>query len=182
MPSEVLSNCELKYLTQSRTSAYAFVSQNDGKAATLIVTLPIHFGGGALIVQDFDGNTEKHYGRNGNPRDLEWTAFLDDCTHEVDTVTQGVRLTISYSVFIRTSEIPTLPLPLKPKSPILHRRHPLRPISRILNIPRRQKIAFCLCRRQDITPTNTVPKSSTSQVRTCVLTLLGTDTQVGLAS
>ena len=39
-------------------------------------------------MHNFDGNEEKYYGRGGKPGDLEWSAFLGDCEHEIETVSR----------------------------------------------------------------------------------------------
>ncbi|KAF9001182.1 hypothetical protein BDQ17DRAFT_1492196 [Cyathus striatus] len=76
--------------------------RNDGRSATIVVTLPIRFKGGALVIHDRIGNQEKYYGRGGKTGDIEWTAFLADCEYEIETVTKGCRVSVSYGVYLRT--------------------------------------------------------------------------------
>ena len=119
------------------------------------MTLPIRFKGGALIVHDFDGNTEKYYGRGGKPGDLEWTAFLDECEHEIDTVSRGVRLTISYTVLLRTFG----PSPSPAQSLMLPSDRFLDLISPILNTSRGQTFGFYLREQYGFSPADVLAES-----------------------
>jgi hypothetical protein len=73
-----------------------------GRVATISVTLPVRFRGGTLVIYDPEGNQEKFYGRGGKSGDLEWTAFLADCSYEVETVEKGCRISLTYGVFMKT--------------------------------------------------------------------------------
>lgn len=79
-----------------RMGAHMHARPKDGRAATICVTLPVRFKGGALVIRDADGLEEKYFGRGGKTGDMEWTAFLPDCDYEVETVQKGCRITISY--------------------------------------------------------------------------------------
>ncbi|KAH8112813.1 hypothetical protein DFH11DRAFT_1604082 [Phellopilus nigrolimitatus] len=127
----------------------------EGKVASIIVTLPVRFRGGALTVHDFEGNEEKYYGRGGKPGDLEWTAFLADCDHEVETVHRGVRLTISYNVLLRTFG----PSPSPSQSLMLPSDRFLDLISPILNMSRGQHIAFYLREQYGFSPADVLAES-----------------------
>lgn len=129
--------------------------QEEGKVATIIVTLPVRYRGGALVIHDFEGNEEKYYGRGGKPGDLEWTAFLADCDHEVETVQRGVRLTISYNVFLRTFG----PSPTPSQSLMLPSDRFLDLISPILNLSRGQRIAFYLQEQYGFSPADILAES-----------------------
>ncbi|KAL0570282.1 hypothetical protein V5O48_011682 [Marasmius crinis-equi] len=76
--------------------------RNDGRVATIIVTLPVRFRGGALIVRDAEGYEEKFFGRGGKSGDMEWVAFSADCDYEVELVQKGCRVSIVYGVFLKT--------------------------------------------------------------------------------
>jgi hypothetical protein len=81
--------------------------RNDGRSATIIVTLPVRYRGGAIIVTEpAIGDTEKFVGRGGKNGDLDWVAFLGDCDYEIDTVQSGCRVSISYGVYIKGFEVP----------------------------------------------------------------------------
>ncbi|TDL27905.1 hypothetical protein BD410DRAFT_712793 [Rickenella mellea] len=124
------------------------IAKNDGKVATIVVTLPVRFRGGALVIRDFDGNTEKYFGRGGKSGDLEWTAFLADCDHEVETIHKGCRVTMSYNVYLRTYG-PTV----SPSSTLVFPSDRfLDLISPILNMSRGRTIAFYLTGNYTFSP------------------------------
>lgn len=137
------------------------LTEEEGKVATIIVTLPVRFRGGALTVHDFEGNEEKYYGRGGKPGDLEWTAFLADCDHEVETVHRGVRLSISYNVLLRTYG----PSPSPAQSLVLPSDRFLDLISPILNMSRGQQVAFYLREQYGSSPAEVLAESLVPQVR-----------------
>ncbi|KAF9462249.1 hypothetical protein BDZ94DRAFT_1220187 [Collybia nuda] len=113
--------------------------RNDGRSATIIVTLPVRFRGGALVIRDPEGNQEKYFGRGGKNGDIEWTAFLPDCDYEVETVQKGCRISISYAVFLRTSN----PVPGANPDPLIHPSDDfLDLLAPILNMSRGRRIAF----------------------------------------
>ncbi|KZP20351.1 hypothetical protein FIBSPDRAFT_742497 [Athelia psychrophila] len=121
-----------------RMGPHMHARPKDGRAATICVTLPVRFKGGALVIRDADGLEEKYFGRGGKTGDMEWTAFLPDCDYEVETVQKGCRLTISYGVHLRTFGVAGPQAdPLITPSDIF-----LDMLSPILNICRGRKIAF----------------------------------------
>ncbi|KAJ1471651.1 hypothetical protein T484DRAFT_3502724 [Baffinella frigidus] len=69
---------------------------------TLLVCLPCSHSGGALVVKHnaeevrFDFAAES--GRGGA---IQWAALYSDCLHNVETVTSGCRVTVSYSILAR---------------------------------------------------------------------------------
>ena len=79
-----------------------FVSHRDtektpGMFATLVLALPSHSEGGALVV--------RHKGREArlalkcdDPSEIAFAAFYADCVHEVLPVTSGCRLTLIYNL------------------------------------------------------------------------------------
>ncbi|GAW01470.1 hypothetical protein LENED_003069 [Lentinula edodes] len=52
--------------------------RNDGRVATIVVTLPVRFRGGSFIVRDSEGYEERYFGRGGKNGDMEWLAFSAD--------------------------------------------------------------------------------------------------------
>jgi hypothetical protein len=137
--------------------------RNDGRSATIIVTLPVRFRGGALVVRDPDGREEKYFGRGGKNGDIEWVAFLPDCDYEIETVQKGCRISISYAVFLRTfglSGPEANPDPLiKPSDNFLDLVTP------ILNMSRGRKIAFYLSCDYSVNPSETLAESLVPVVR-----------------
>ena len=134
--------------------------RNDGRSATIIVTLPVRFRGGALVVRDPDGREEKYFGRGGKNGDIEWTAFLPDCDYEIETVQKGCRISISYGVFLRTfGASGSNPDPLiNPSDDFLDLVAP------ILNMSRGRHIAFYLGHDYAVNPAETLAESLVTQV------------------
>lgn len=68
----------------------------DDMIATLIVGLPSHFRGGAMVI--------KHHGEQklvgGSDRNLTLIAFYTDCYHEVRPVKEGYRVVLTYNLFV----------------------------------------------------------------------------------
>lgn len=124
------------------------IAQEEGTVATLVVTLPVRFKGGVLVVTDFDGNEEKYYGRGGKSGDLEWTAFLGDCDHEVESVQKGCRVTISYKILLKTYG----PSPSPSQALMLPSDRFLDTISPILNMCRGKTIAMFLKEQYGFSP------------------------------
>lgn len=133
----------------------------DGRAATVIITLPVRFRGGAMVVHDPDGRQEKFYGRGGKQGDIEWTAFLADCNYEVQTVDKGCRVSISYGVYIKSfGSSGAQPEPLITPNDVF-----LDVLSPILNICRGRKIAFYLANEYAIVdPAETLAESLVPEV------------------
>jgi len=72
---------------------------------TLVVCLPLAFGGGRLIVDHgsratFDWQTRSSFGssRDAEARRVRWAAFCGDVDHHIETVTYGCRATLTYEL------------------------------------------------------------------------------------
>ncbi|KAF8331787.1 hypothetical protein F5887DRAFT_984170 [Amanita rubescens] len=124
--------------------------RSDGRVATIVVTLPVRFRGGALVIQSEDGRVEKYHGRGGKPGDIEWVAFLNECEYEMETVTKGCRMTVSYGVHIKPHGSASL---MEPSDNFLDL------ISPILNLSRGRKIAFYLNNDYGINPSEVLADS-----------------------
>ena len=75
---------------------------HDNMIGTLVVCLPSRHEGGQLVIRH-DGlehgfDFSKH---SNDPSKLQWAAFYGDCEHEVHPVTEGFRVTITYSINYR---------------------------------------------------------------------------------
>ena len=129
--------------------------RNDGRVATINVTLPVRFRGGALVVRDADGNQEKFHGGGGKGRDMEWTAFLADCEYEVETVQKGCKMSISYGVFFKTFGLSGV----NPDPLINPSDNYLDLLSPILNATRGRKIAFYIANDYGVNPSEVLAES-----------------------
>jgi hypothetical protein len=83
------------------------VPQGDSVLGTLIVTLPQDFTGGDLLVQH-EGNVCRYPPlRTIDLEDsIQWTAFLLDCDHEIEKVTSGARITLTFTLRKATIFVP----------------------------------------------------------------------------
>lgn len=134
----------------------------DGRVATVNVTLPVRFRGGALVIRDPEGNEEKFFGRGGKSGDIEWTAFLADCEYEVETVQKGCRVSIAYAVFLKTFG----PSGVNPDPLISPSDNFLDLLSPVLNVSRGRKIAFYLTNDYGVNPSEVLAESLVPDVRT----------------
>lgn len=131
----------------------------DGRVATIIVTLPVRYRGGALVVRDIDENEEIYHGggRGGaiGVGHLEWTAILADCDYEVEEVTKGCRVTLSYAVYLRTFG----PSGVQPDPLITPSDRFLDLVAPVLNVCRGRKIAFYLTGEYGVNPADVLAES-----------------------
>ncbi|THU81854.1 hypothetical protein K435DRAFT_692741 [Dendrothele bispora CBS 962.96] len=131
--------------------------RNDGRVATICVTLPVRFRGGAITVRDPEGNEEKFYGRGGKNGDMEWMAFSSDCEYEVETVQKGCRITMLYGVYLKTfgpmnALTNTEPL-ISPSDQFLDLLSP------VLNLSRGRKIAWYVTMEYGVNPSQVVAET-----------------------
>jgi len=134
----------------------------DSRVATIVVTLPVRYRGGALVVRDVDGNEETYHGGGRasgtggiGVGHLEWTAYLASADVEVEEVTKGCRLTISYAVYLRTFG----PSGLQPDPLITPSDRFLDLVAPILNICRGRRIAFFLSGEYGVNPSEVLAES-----------------------
>ncbi|KAG8946064.1 hypothetical protein FRC03_001506 [Tulasnella sp. 419] len=111
--------------------AHADTPRGEGMFASLVLILPSHFSGGELVLRRNNSQSkptsksqrmreleltldEEEYSFGcGDPTHLKWIAFFSDTEHEIKSVTDGSRVTVTYNLF---SEDVALPPPLV-KSP-----------------------------------------------------------------
>ncbi|KAF9053865.1 hypothetical protein BDZ89DRAFT_938657 [Hymenopellis radicata] len=128
--------------------------RNDGRVATLSVTLPVRFRGGCMIVRSESyGTEEKYYGRGGKTGDMEWTAFLTDCDYEVETVEKGCRVSILYGVYLKTFGTGVGEPLINPSDGLFDLLAP------VLNMSRGRKIGFFLCHDYGVNPAEVLAES-----------------------
>ncbi len=127
----------------------------DNRVATILVTLPVKFRGGSLVVRKAAGMEEKFYGRGGKSGDLEWTAFMSDCDYEIQTVRSGCRVTISYAVQLKSFG----PAGLQPDPLIAPSDQFLDMLSPVLNMSRGRRVAFYLTGEYGVNPGEVLAES-----------------------
>ncbi|KAF9531207.1 hypothetical protein CPB83DRAFT_849558 [Crepidotus variabilis] len=75
---------------------------NDERAATIVVTLPVRFRGGTIVIRDQEGREERFQGGGGKTGDIDWVALRADCTYEIEQVQKGVFVSIRYGVYVKS--------------------------------------------------------------------------------
>ncbi|KAJ6493427.1 hypothetical protein C8R45DRAFT_900843 [Mycena sanguinolenta] len=145
-------------LAGSRMPAQQGQRRIDNRIATLCITLPVRFRGGALVIRDSPehGGALERLDTAAPTSDLEWTAFLGECEYEVEAVTKGCRISLSYAVFSKSFGAGTgvggvgmgagMELLFTPNQPFLDLFPP------VLQMSRGRKIAFLLAHDYDVDP------------------------------
>jgi hypothetical protein len=134
------------------TDPHVYSARNDGRVATIFITLPVRFHGGTLVIRDTDGSEERYFGLGGKSGNLEWTAFHADCAYEVETVHKGCKVSISYGVYPRSYGPQADPL-------IILSENFMDLFPPILNATRGRKIAFYLSSEYKANPSDVLADS-----------------------
>ncbi|KAL4762839.1 2OG-Fe(II) oxygenase [Aspergillus foveolatus] len=66
---------------------------------SLVVCLPSGFQGGRLSVEHHGQKVEFDWSENSETK-IQWAAFYSDCEHEIETITQGNRVTLTYNLYV----------------------------------------------------------------------------------
>ncbi|KAJ0422048.1 hypothetical protein BJY00DRAFT_311449 [Aspergillus carlsbadensis] len=83
---------------------------------SLVVSLPSKFTGGSLHVEHH-GNKVTFDWSHKSDTAIQWAAFYSDCEHEIETITAGDRITLTYNLYV-TEPIGDLnPSPTAPMDP-----------------------------------------------------------------
>ena len=69
--------------------------------ATLVVVLPTPFSGGALVVRHQSDRQTFRFEEAASGKAANYVAFYADCEHEVQRVTQGYRLCLTYNLVLK---------------------------------------------------------------------------------
>ncbi|KAL0945876.1 hypothetical protein HGRIS_012159 [Hohenbuehelia grisea] len=147
--------------TGGRMGAQLRELRADGRSATIVVTLPVRFRGGALVVRDPEGREERFGGHGGKNADIEWTAFTSDCEYEVETVIKGCRLSISYAVHLKTFG----PSGVQPDPLITPSGNFLDSLAFTLNKSRGRKIAFYVMNEHNANPADVLAESLVPELK-----------------
>ncbi|EIW79443.1 hypothetical protein CONPUDRAFT_137821 [Coniophora puteana RWD-64-598 SS2] len=152
-------------------SAAGILGHSDGRIATVVVTLPIRFTGGALVVRDAADSNEERFGGRSEPgeddeddsRDpdiIEWTAFLAECSYEVERVNSGCRMCITYGIHARSFGAgPGVEPLIGPSDRFLDC------LSQVLNLSRGRKIAFHLTQEYVANPEDALAETLVPQLK-----------------
>ena len=127
----------------------------DMRVATVMLTLPVRFRGGAFFVTSPEGQVERFQGRSGKSGHIDWVAYLSDCTTEVEPVQKGCRITISYAVHLRTFG----PAGVSPDPLITPSEYLLDNLAQVFNVMRGRTIAFYLTGDYNVSPADVLAES-----------------------
>jgi len=134
----------------------------DLRVATVIVTLPVRFRGGAFVVHPPEGGDEHFEGRGGKSGHMEWIAYMSDCTAEVEPVQKGCRMSLSYAVHLKSFG----PAGVVPDPLITPNDYFLDNLAPIFNILRGRTIAFYLTGDYGVNPADVLAESLVPYVST----------------
>ncbi|KAJ6013359.1 hypothetical protein N7540_007950 [Penicillium herquei] len=74
--------------------------RSKSQIGSLVVCLPSKFEGGNLIVRHNENEVDFDWQRQ-SAEAIQWAAFYSDCEHEIKTITQGERITLTYNLYVR---------------------------------------------------------------------------------
>ncbi|PYH85821.1 hypothetical protein BO82DRAFT_326637 [Aspergillus uvarum CBS 121591] len=100
--------------------------RSESQIGSLVVCLPSGFSGGRLTVRH-GGQQSAFDWSEASQFAIQWAAFYSDCEHEIETITEGHRLTLTYNLYITqapTAKIDASSLVLQPQSfPLYNAMH-----------------------------------------------------------
>jgi hypothetical protein len=140
-------------------------SRNDKRAATIVVTLPVRFRGGAIVITHPSGAIEKFAGGGGKNADIDWVAFRAECEYEVEPVQKGILMSISYAVYIKSfgPSTPSADTLITPSDQFFDLLSP------ILNMSRGRSVGFYLNYDYSVNPAEAQANSLVPHVRPLLL-------------
>ncbi|KNG90844.1 hypothetical protein ANOM_000988 [Aspergillus nomiae NRRL 13137] len=85
------------------------------QVGSLVVCLPARFKGGNLLVRHQDREVDFDWAA-GSEASIQWAAFYSDCEHEIKTITEGDRITLTYNLYVSSGGENVLHSIIDPKS------------------------------------------------------------------
>ncbi|PWY67615.1 hypothetical protein BO94DRAFT_503721 [Aspergillus sclerotioniger CBS 115572] len=74
--------------------------RSEHQIGSLVVCLPCEFEGGNLVVRHNGQETNFDWSPQSGST-IQWAAFYSDCEHEIETITRGDRITLTYNLYVR---------------------------------------------------------------------------------
>ncbi|KAJ5926048.1 hypothetical protein N7516_007821 [Penicillium verrucosum] len=95
--------------------------RSQSQIGSLVVCLPSPFKGGNLVVQH-EGKQVAFDWSHQSASAIQWAAFYSDCEHQIETVTEGERITLTYNLYVTEPVGGSIPpsLIIDPKSLPVH--------------------------------------------------------------
>ncbi|QRV99079.1 hypothetical protein RhiJN_27098 [Ceratobasidium sp. AG-Ba] len=124
----------------------------EGVVATIMVTLPVQYRGGTLVV-GCEGKEERFYGRLGaKSNELEWQAWRTNCDWEVQKIEKGHRVAMTWHVYQRSYGPSSQPL-MVPNDALLDA------LADLLNQARGKNLGFFLSHEYGVSPSDVLADS-----------------------
>ncbi|EEP81894.1 predicted protein [Uncinocarpus reesii 1704] len=79
--------------------AHVDTPRSPDQFGSLVVCLPSSHEGGTLIVRH-QGKSVEFVWDNASSSHIQWAAFYSDCEHEIERVTKGYRMTLTYNLYV----------------------------------------------------------------------------------
>ncbi|KDR66412.1 hypothetical protein GALMADRAFT_259156 [Galerina marginata CBS 339.88] len=135
--------------------------RKDQRAATILVTLPVRYRGGVMVISDAEGKEEKFQGSGGKSGEIDWMAFRSDCAYAVEPVQNGCLMTISYGVYVKAfgPSSPAADTLITPTDSFFDLLSP------ILNMSRGRSVAFHLNYDYNINPAEVLANAIVPQLK-----------------
>ncbi|KAL4939739.1 hypothetical protein BDV06DRAFT_230867 [Aspergillus oleicola] len=73
--------------------------RSESQIGSLVVCLPSRFKGGKVTVQHAGQSSEFDWSPQSNSA-IQWAAFYSDFEHEIETITEGERITLTYNLYV----------------------------------------------------------------------------------
>ncbi|CEJ60473.1 hypothetical protein PMG11_09046 [Penicillium brasilianum] len=80
------------------SKSHVDITRSASQIGSLVVCLPSPFQGGNLVVRH-EGREVNFYWEQRSADTIQWAAFYSDCEHEIKTVNQGARITLTYNLY-----------------------------------------------------------------------------------
>ena len=81
--------------------AHKDTPRSNSMFGSLVLCLPSPYEGGQLVIKHKSGETSYDWSSDSNDSSMiQWAAFYSDCTHEILPVKEGVRVTVTYNLFV----------------------------------------------------------------------------------
>ena len=142
-PASLLSlpslRCELYklnvYAKGGLFKAHRDTPRSASMLGSLVVCLPVPHQGGALLVRQagrevaYDWSWQLDGGGGARRQQVQWAAFFGDVEHEIQEVTAGYRVTLTYNLYVDPTQ-----QPLTPARPSLELRFTSSPFPALLRL------------------------------------------------
>ena len=89
------------YLAGGFFKAHKDTPRSNTMFGSLVLCLPSPFEGGQLVIKHKSGEMIYDWSSDSsNSNTIQWAAFYSDCTHEILPVKEGVRVTVTYNLYL----------------------------------------------------------------------------------